>query len=159
MDLLLSLFLFIIPSSMFTCVMGLPAAGYIGFASMSIVDFEAAAEVLSALGAATGALLRPLFDPAFFPSAAESAASPAVDLWGIFRMSLYFDCLYFAYRPCQLLLKKRRRDKGASYVGGAAVVPSLRSVIMSISWIRITPKRLAFNLTFERKGVHVGIIG
>lgn len=70
--------------------MGFPAAGYIGFASMSMVDFEAAAEVLSALGAATLEALRPFGDSFFDGGSAESRA---VDLWGMFRISLYFDCL------------------------------------------------------------------
>lgn len=55
---------------MLTCVMGFPAAGYIGFASMSMVDLEAAAEVLSALGAPTLAALGP-FDSSLFAGGSE----------------------------------------------------------------------------------------
>lgn len=80
-----------VPSSMLTCVMGLPADGYIGLALMSIVDLDAAADVLSALGAATLAALGPLIS--FFAGGAFTASLDVV-LSGMFRMSLYFDCLY-----------------------------------------------------------------
>lgn len=92
---------------MFTCVIGFPAAGYIGSASMSIVDFDAAAEVLSALGAATLAALG-AFEPSLFADAG-SAASFAVDLWGMLRMSLYLDCLRQSAGKCGEEVGRRER--------------------------------------------------
>jgi hypothetical protein len=77
---------------MLTWVIGLPAAGYIGFALMSIVDFEAASDVLSALGVPMLATLD-LVAPSFLTGADFADGSSDVVLCGMFLMSLYFDCL------------------------------------------------------------------
>lgn len=73
-------------SSMLTCVMGLPTAGYMGLLSMSMFDLEAARAVESALGA-------PTWEALGLDSFSVVAASLAVERCGIFLMSLYFDVL------------------------------------------------------------------
>jgi hypothetical protein len=61
---------------------------------MSMVDFEAAADVWSALGAA---MLRALvgLDSSSLLTGADGLAETSLeaDRWGIFLMSLYFVCL------------------------------------------------------------------
>mgnify|MGYP006949445537 CR=1 FL=1 len=61
---------------------------------MSIVDLDAAADVLSALGAAMLAALWDLDSPSAFAGAGFVATSLDVDRVGMFRMSLYFVCLF-----------------------------------------------------------------
>lgn len=79
---------------MLTCVMGLPAAAYTGLALMSTVDFDAAAEAWSALGAATLAVLVDARDASsFLIGAAFTGVSVDVERWGMFRISLYLACL------------------------------------------------------------------
>lgn len=56
-----------------------------------MVDFDAAAEVLSALGAAT--LGEGCDSDSFFTGAGCDGISFEAVLWGIFRMSLYLACL------------------------------------------------------------------
>lgn len=95
---------------------------------MSIVDLDAAAEARSALGAATlGAALEP---SSFLAGAGFAGASVEVERCGMFLMSLYFACL-----GMKKLARRRYLawEKRGAYVGGAAVVPSLRSVMISIS--------------------------
>jgi hypothetical protein len=67
------------PSSMLTCVMGFPVPGYTGFALMSMVDFDAAAEVLSALGVARCVPEDDVLDSSFV-GAGLTVASLDVDL-------------------------------------------------------------------------------
>lgn len=81
---------------MLICVIGFPASGYTGFPLISIVDLEAAADVWSALGAATLGLLDDVGSSSFFTGAGLAGESPDVDRCGIFRMSLYLDCLIMA---------------------------------------------------------------
>ncbi len=83
---------------MFTCVMGLPASGYIGFAFMSTVDFEAAADAWSALGVARLTAPVVVASVSGLTGAGLAGLSLAPDLWGIFRISLYFDCLWIAQK-------------------------------------------------------------
>lgn len=76
--------------------MGFPVLGYTGFALMSIVDFDAAADAWSALGVATLEAV-PLVDldfSSFFTGGGFVVESPEVVRWGIFRMSLYLNWLY-----------------------------------------------------------------
>lgn len=82
------------PSSMLICVIGLPAPGYIGLALMSMVDLEAAADVWSALGAATftDVVVAPA-SSSFLMEADLLGASLDADRWGMFRISLYLVCL------------------------------------------------------------------
>lgn len=56
-----------------------------------MVDFDAAAEVLSALGAAT--LSEVCDSDSFFTGAGCAGISFEAVLWGMFRMSLYLACL------------------------------------------------------------------
>ena len=60
---------------MLTCVMGFPVARCIGLPLMSTVDLEAAADVLSALGAAMLAALYACDCSAFFDGAAFTGRS------------------------------------------------------------------------------------
>lgn len=74
--------------------MGLPAAAYTGFALISTVDFDAAADVWSALGAATLAALGNVRGvSSFLIGAGFTRMSVDVERWGMFRISLYFACL------------------------------------------------------------------
>lgn len=108
---------------------------------MSIVDFEAAAEVWSALGAAM-LIAFVVFESSSLLTGAAGFAEMSLeaDRWGIFRMSLYFawllsSCQY--KRATSGRSEKRSRDTaclGSTYGGGAAFVPSFRSVMMSISY-------------------------
>ena len=78
---------------MLTCVIGLPLPACMGFALISIVDLDAASDVLSALGAATFKALDALEPSSFLIGAAFTVMSLEADRWGMFRMSLYFACL------------------------------------------------------------------
>lgn len=76
---------------MLTWVMGLPEPAWIGFALMSMVDLDAAAEVLSALGAATLRVLDCLDSSSFLAGAGFTVTSVEADRCGMFRISLYLD--------------------------------------------------------------------
>lgn len=89
-----------IPSSMLTAVMRFPAGVYTGLPSTSILELDAAAAALSALGTARGLeAVSGLVDGDLLRAGAGfTEASLDVDRWGIFRMSLYLDCLYARQR-------------------------------------------------------------
>lgn len=57
--------------------------------------------------------------------------SPDVDRWGIFLISLYLDCLHKSQLSSNHVTEVV--SLASAYVGGAAVVPSFLSVIMSMS--------------------------
>lgn len=61
---------------------------------MSMVDFDAAADVWSALGAATSAApVDALDSSSFLAGAGLTGVSVDVERCGMFLISLYFDCL------------------------------------------------------------------
>lgn len=80
---------------MLTAVMRFPAGSYTGFPLTSILELDAAAATRSALGTASGAdgVAGLAVGDLLVAGAGLTATSFEVDLWGMFRMSLYRDCL------------------------------------------------------------------
>lgn len=75
------------PSSMLTAVMGFPEALWMGMAFTSILDVDTAGRSAPEIEE------RRFNSSSFLTGAALTAVSFDVDLWGIFRISLYLDCL------------------------------------------------------------------
>lgn len=78
---------------MLTCVIGLPTWAYTGLAFISTVDFEAAADAWSALGAATRSVLDGVASASVLAGTAGAGfagLSLVPDLCGMFLISLYF---------------------------------------------------------------------